>query len=257
MLSPIVVLLPLETRRICAPIESVSNWVLTLYFNGFLALCIYRIFRNTRVETKTCLLCLFFTMLVPVVVLRLLQELPPWTVLCVWCNVRNDWVLRYYGMFFGCGIHEELSKAAILFWLVKRADKLLFPKTVAFYGLIAGLGFGIMEGVFDLLTTPYLQRIAAFSDHGWQIIDGLLRHASWTSIAGYFIAFAALYPKRQYSLWAAAILVPALMHAITNMTNEVTDWGVSVLCMVLLMTLTYWANRMRIQSSLPTPNLIT
>ena len=39
-------------------------------------------------------------------------------------------------------------------------------------------------------------------------------HAVWCGIAGYFIAFANLYPKYRLSLYFLAIAVPATLHGI-------------------------------------------
>ena len=250
VLSPIVALVPLGTI-IFATNALVVSWVFYLYFNVLQALLIYRIFQNTRVETKTWLLCLFFTELVPPWFLLRLQELPPWNFFYA-LNWESDVNIfqQFYGCFLGVGISEELCKAAILFWLVKRAGKLLIPQSAAFYGLIAGLGFGIAELVHKLMITAPLHRIADFAQYGYFAINGMFSHAIWTSIAGYFISFAALYPKRKYSLWTVAILVPALLHTISNMTHELINRGVSLLCLALLMTLTYLANRVKISPTL-------
>jgi len=123
VLSPMLALAPPITFL---PDEWVRHGLLFLLINGLWGLLFYLIFQKPQVNIKACLLCFFFTGLVPMFVVGLLGGVYPWTILYAWCFGKNA-VLRSIGMFFGVGINEELSKAAILFWLVKRSDKRLAP----------------------------------------------------------------------------------------------------------------------------------
>jgi RsiW-degrading membrane proteinase PrsW (M82 family) len=55
-------------------------------------------------------------------------------------------------------------------------------------------------------------------------------HAIWAGIAGYFIAFAALYPKYRISLFFLAIFIPALIHGL----YDTLGWSLLGLFLTLL-----------------------
>jgi RsiW-degrading membrane proteinase PrsW (M82 family) len=55
-------------------------------------------------------------------------------------------------------------------------------------------------------------------------------HAVWAGIAGYFIAFANLYPKYRRSLYFLAIIVPATIHGL----YDTLGWTLLGLLLTLL-----------------------
>jgi RsiW-degrading membrane proteinase PrsW (M82 family) len=79
-----------------------------------------------------------------------------------------------------------------------------------FYGLMAGLGFGIYEGInyqtsynfrFAIDAAGYRDRATYAAEY---YLLNLIRlttlpflHAIWTGMAGYFIGFAAQFPRRK------------------------------------------------------------
>src|SRR5690606_35234727 len=144
-----------------------------------------------------CFVCFFFTGIIALTVLLSLQLLPPWDSL--YGLVESDhFLVRVMGMFLAVGLHEELCKAAILFWLVRRPGSTLIPQTVVFYGMISGLGFGIYEGVAyqRSLNREQVIDIAYFLNVA-RLTSLPFLHAMWTGIAGYFISFAALIPPKR------------------------------------------------------------
>ena len=151
------------------------------------------------------------------------------------------------------GIHEELCKAAILFWLVLRPGIILMPQTMVLYGVMSGLGFGIYEGVNYQQTVNRAQGVdlAYFMDVA-RLTSLPFLHAIWTGIAGYFISFATIFPKKRYGLWAVGIAIPALLHAIYNtMGWSLPGLAAAFLGVVLLMM--YLTNCVRMQQSLSKP----
>ena len=212
-------------------------WAVALYFSALWAMFFYYLFRTKQVELKYCFLCFFFTGIVSITVLLLLQRIPPWSVLYAMAQ-STALPSRLLGMLLGVGVHEELCKAAVLLWLVKRPNKYLIPQTVVFYGMISGLGFGIYEGVAYQQTVNREQGVdMAYLLNIARLTSLPFLHAIWTGLAGYFISFAALYPRRRYGLWLLAIGVPAAFHA----TYNTFGWGLlglgsALLSVVLLMT---------------------
>ncbi len=227
-------------------------WALALYFSSLWALFFYYLFKTDQVEPKLCVCCFFFTGIVSIAVLLMIQQIPPWIFLY---GLAESQVLpiRFPGMLFGVGLHEELCKSAILFWLVRRPGKLLIPQTVVFYGMMSGLGFGIYEGVHYQLNFNRSQGIDdAYFLNIARLTSLPFLHAVWTGMAGYFISFAALYPKKRYGLWVLAVAVPTIFHA----TYNTFGWGLiglgSGFLSIIILT-TYLANAVQMQQQLATP----
>lgn len=235
-----------------APGNWASYWLIALYFSGLWSLFFYYLFRTPQIENKICALCYFFTGIVSVAGLLIIQAAPPWTLLYQMAK-SGDVFPRFVGMLLGVGINEELCKAAILFWLVKRPGKLMIPQSVVFYGMMSGLGFGIYEGVdYQRNINRAMEIDTAYFLNMLRLTSLPFLHAIWTGIAGYFISFAALYPRRQYGLWIVAIGIPALFHAIYNTFGwTLIGFGGAMLSVILLMT--YLANCVRMQKSLVQP----
>ena len=144
-----------------------------------------------------------------------LYQIPPLSWLYVMAR-SNGVLLQLMGMIFGVGIPEELCKMAVLLFLVTRGDKLT-PQSMLFYGLMAGLGFGIYEGVGYQMGRNW----AVSGGSPVYYLSNLIRltslpflHAIWTGMAGYFIGFAWLYPTRKIGLLIVAIGIPAILHGL-------------------------------------------
>ena len=235
-----------------APGNWAGYWLIALYFSGLWSLFFYYLFRTPQIENKICVLCFFFTGIVSVAGLLIIQAVPPWTILYQMAKSVEVFP-RFVGMLLGVGINEELCKAAVLFWLVKRPGKLMIPQSVVFYGMMSGLGFGIYEGVdYQRNINRAMEIDTAYFLNMLRLTSLPFLHAIWTGIAGYFISFAALYPRRQYGLWIVAVAIPALFHAIYN-TFGWTLVGFSSAMLSVILLMTYLANCVRMQKSLVQP----
>ena len=162
----------------------------------------------------------------------------------------NALLIRFAGMFLGVGIHEELCKAAVIFWLARRPNKYLIPQTLVFYGMMSGLGFGIYEGVGYQQTFNREQGVdMAYLLNIARLTSLPFLHAIWTGLAAYFISFAALYKRKQFGLWVLAIGIPAFFHAIYNTFGwGFIGLGTALLSVVLLMI--YLSNCVQMQKNL-------
>jgi RsiW-degrading membrane proteinase PrsW (M82 family) len=213
-----------------------AYWMIALYFSGLWSVFFYQCFKTPQVQRWTCLVCFFFTGCVSIPPLLLIQEIAPWIHLYAMAGSGNL-IDRAVGMFLAVGPNEEICKAAILFWLVSRPGIFLIPQTMVFYGMMSGLGFGIYEGVHYQQGVNRSQGVdMAYLLNVARLTSLPFLHAIWTGLAGYFIAFAALYPNRRYGLWIVAIALPAVLHA----SYDTFGWsllgiGSAFLSVVLLM----------------------
>lgn len=224
---------------------SMAYWAIALYFSSLWALFFYYLFKTPQVKAPICFLCFFFTGIISIAVLLVLHQIPPWSLLYPMADSGN-FLTRAMGMFFAVGINEEICKAAIIFWVVRRPGAALMPQTVVFYGMISGLGFGIYEGVSYQQTINREQGVdAAYFLNIARLTSLPFLHAIWTGIAAYFIAFSALVPKKKYGLWILAIITPATLHATYNTFGwSILGLGAGLLGVILLMTYLSNCNQM-------------
>ena len=202
-------------------------WAMALYFSVLWALFFYYVFPTPQARFSIASLCFFATGLVSIGVLLHLYRIWPLSALFRWIHPSHDFLTQWMGFVLGVGVPEELCKAAILFVVVRRFAPLP-PQAMLFYGLMAGLGFGIYEGITYQTTHNF--RFAIDASNRSQAVFAaeyyllnLIRlttlpflHAIWTGMAGYFIGFAAQFPERKRGLLLVAIGVPAFLHGSYN-----------------------------------------
>lgn len=117
------------------------------------------------------------------------------------------------GYILGVGLTEEFTKMVPLIILQHRSREPMLPQTMVYYGLIAGIAFGVFEGV------QYQTTINIHADYTTAFLLNIARltslpfiHAIWCGIAGYFLGMAGLYPRYRHALWFLALIVPATLH---------------------------------------------
>lgn len=196
-----------------------AYWAMALYFSAWWGLLFFHLFPARQIEFSICFACFFGTGVVSIGLLLPLYHVPPLSWFYALAQSRQL-LPQIGGMICGVGIPEELCKMAVLFFLVRRGEKLT-PQSMLFYGLMSGLGFGIYEGVGYQMG----RNVTASGGYlGPYYLSNLIRltslpflHAIWTGMAGYFIGFAWLYPSRKIGLLIVAIGLPGLLHAVYDM----------------------------------------
>lgn len=213
-------------------IPFLTFYAIALYFSVIWGLFFYYLFKTNQVKTSSTIL-IFFLSQVFVFVLFYLVRLPSWPIISFFYSLTEStiWLARLVGYTFGVGFCEELVKAIPLFIILSRAKEPMIPQTMVFYGLISGIAFGVFEGV-QYQTTINTQ--LGYSDAFFMNISRLTSlpflHAIWAGTAGYFIAFAGLYPKYRISLFFLAIFIPAVIHGM----YDTLGWSLMGLFLTLL-----------------------
>ena len=106
---------------------------------------------------------------------------------------------------------EEFGKMVPLLIINRKSKEPLYPRTLVFYGLMSGIAFGVFEGVqYQVTFNTQLDYTSAFYSNIARLTSLPFLHAIWCAIAGYFVAFANLYPKYRRSLYFLALAIPAL-----------------------------------------------
>lgn len=100
---------------------------------------------------------------------------------------------------------------------------------MVFYGLMAGISFGVFEGVQYQMTVNAEQTYDVLFFLNIARLTSLpFLHACWCGIAGYFLSFA---PKYRRGLYVLAISIPAIVH---GLYDSFADLGAISLVMVFL-----------------------
>jgi RsiW-degrading membrane proteinase PrsW (M82 family) len=223
-------------------------WIIAAYVSVLWSLLFYSLFSTPQTEVRACLACFGVSAAGSVVLTRGIMQLPPWS--AIYPFIESGSLLRQVIGWLGVGINEELSKAAILFYLVRRPGSILAPQTVVLYGLLCGLGFGIHEAVIYQTGSNRSAPLDVFYFLNFIRLTSLpFLHAIWTGIAGYFIAFAALNRRRQIPLWVLAIAIPAVLHALYDV-SAMTIPGIVVAVVSVGLLSVYLASAGRMQKAL-------
>ncbi len=215
-----------------------AYWAIAFYFSALWAVFFYNVFPAPRITMQNCLICFFGTGLVAISLLLVAYRLPPLSWLITWTDSR-DFIVRWLGYVLAVGVPEETCKVLVLFFISRKEDPHQ-PHTLLFYGLMAGLGFGIYEGVNYQMG----RNISYSSGLGEYYLLNILRlttlpflHAIWTGIAAYFIGFALQYPQRKAGLLIVAIGLPALLHGTYDAVRSTLISLLLALFSVLALTL--------------------
>lgn len=156
--------------------------------------------------------------------------------------------MRFVGFFCCAGLPEEICKAAVIFWLVRRPGLVLKPQDVVLYGLLSGFGFGIHEGLgYQLGVNREMNDVdATYVLNVLRLTSLPFLHACWCGIASYFIAYAAISPMSRYGLWMLGILIPAGIHsAYDAFSGSIFGFAAAVIGVLLMMTYLSESKNMR------------
>lgn len=197
-------------------IPFITFYTIALYFSVIWGLFFYYFFKTAQVRTSTTVL-FFFLLQVIVFVLWDILGLPKWPVINFFYALteHNFWPARLIGYILGVGVCEEVVKALPLIFLILKAREPYIPQSLVFYGLMSGIAFGVFEGVqYQMTINSTLDYSSAFFMNIARLTSLPFLHAIWSGIAGYFIAFANLYPRYRISLYFLAIFVPACIHGL-------------------------------------------
>jgi protease PrsW len=207
-------------------------YAIALYFSVIWGLFFYYFFKTSQVKVQSTVL-IFFMLQIMVFVLWDLLQLPSWPVISYFYALteNSSWLFRLVGFVFGVGLCEEAIKAIPLIIVIKRAKEPLIPQTLVFYGLMSGIAFGVFEGVqYQMTVNAQLDYSSAFFMNIARLTSLPFLHAIWAGIAGYFFAFANLYPKYRISLYVLAISIPAVIHGLYDLLG----WSLPGLLLTLL-----------------------
>jgi RsiW-degrading membrane proteinase PrsW (M82 family) len=210
----------------------ITFYVISLYFSIIWGLFFFYFFKTPQINTKATI-ALFFILQAVVFVIWDILSLPNWPgINLLYSLTESNFILfRLIGFIFGVGFLEEAVKAIPLLWILSRAKEPYIPQSLVFYGLMSGIAFGVFEGVqYQMTINSQLDYASAFFMNVARLTSLPFLHAVWAGMAGYFIAFANLYPKYRLSLYFLAIAVPAVIHGL----YDTLGWSIPGLLLTLM-----------------------
>jgi RsiW-degrading membrane proteinase PrsW (M82 family) len=226
-------------------------------------------FRNGRHSIRLGLAAFLSTSLLGVLLISVLQGLPPMSWLHAWLGSGISFVPMLAGFTFGVSLPQELGKAAILAVLLRSFGHVKEPEDGMFHGLMAGLGFGIYEAViYGEWVSPRnaghmlpeagaltLSLYAAFVANVVRMVSLSLLHAVWTAIAGYFIGLSFVAQKKPAAILLIGFSVPILLHGLysTFLASGLGFFAFLVATLSLLLFLSYRQNAGRILAEIRKP----
>lgn len=186
-------------------------YAIALYFSLIWGVFFFYIFKTPQVKTKQTVILFFLTQVAAFFLVNL-QTFPIISSLYGFTN-SSSVIFRFIGFTLGVGVLEESIKALPLLFILRKADQPLIPQTMVYYGLMSGIGFGVLEGVqYQTTVNTELDYSLAFFMNIARLTSLPFLHAIWAGIAGYFLSFSFLYPLFRKGFWVLAILIPAVLH---------------------------------------------
>ena len=238
LLLALVGLVPLAMLGLIGWLANIFPFVVfytvSLYFATVWGLFFFYFFQTHQVKTKTVIGLFFISQLAVFTIFGILAIINPFYAL----GESGGFVTRLLFFIFAVGVTEELTKAIPVWIIAGRSKEPLIPQTLVFYGLISGLAFGVFEGVeYQMTVNAELDYTSSFFLNIARLTSLPFLHAIWCGIAGYFSAFAMLYPKYRRSLYFLAIAIPALLHGLYDtFGGGIIGVLISFIGVVLLMT---------------------
>lgn len=188
-------------------------YAVSLYFATIWGLFFAYFFRTRQISKSKAVSTFFLTQLGVFIIFSGLNELN-----FFYAFTSAPFPLSILGYILGIGLTEEFAKMIPLLVLERRAREPQLPQTMVFYGLMAGIAFGVFEGV------QYQTSINIRADYTTAFVLNIARltslpflHAVWAGICGYFVGMAGLYPQYRKSLYVLALAVPATLHGLYDL----------------------------------------
>ncbi len=224
-------------------------YTVSLYFACLWGLLFYYLFKTAQVSVLSTLTVFFLTQIFIFFTWNILgiPYLNPF-----YLFINSGFPLNFLGYIFGVGLTEEVAKLLPLLFICHKSKEPIIPQTSVYYGLMSGIAFGVFEGVqYQLNVNITFDYTGAFFLNVLRLTSLPFLHAIWCGIAGYFIAFAKLYPKYRKSLYFLAIFVPAFIHGVYDtLCHYSTCLAILVTLIAVILLMTYLKQGVNYQSKL-------
>lgn len=212
-------------------------------------------FKTERQSLRLGVAVFFATAIFGVLLVSILQEVPPLSWLYGVLTPDRPFVVRIVAFVCGVGLLEEVGKGLILLLLARALGGLENTSDGVFYGLMSGLGFGVWEAIAytEFVNTRQATTLtfgtgsitvglyAYFVASVVRIVSLPLLHAIWTAIVGYFIGLSFAVKKKTNAVLLIGFLIAATLHGLYDVFLTTPGAGVLALAIAALSLLLFLA----------------
>ena len=221
-----IVLIPVLALKLSAN-PTISYIIYGIYFALIWAVILYKLIGTIQTNIKTAISISLLT--IPTIsLIYLFHETSLWTI------IKNNMyssnlILSFFSMLLGVAIIEELIKQIFVYNVIYRNRNVTLPRTAIFYGMIAGLSFGILEGYeYQLTVNKTLDIDNNYFLNIIRLTSLPFFHAIWAGIGAYFASLSFIELKFKYSFRIMGLIIPSILHTFYNIF-ELNLFGISVI----------------------------
>ena len=209
-------------------IPVLSYTIYGIYFASIWGLILYKILGTKQTDLKVVFTISITTILTSFFSIELFHQTSIW-ILFEKFIYSNNIISKFLAMLFGVAILEELLKQMFVYATIIRDKKVILPRTAILYGMIAGMSFGIFEGIeYQMNLNKSFSIDVNYFTNIIRITSLPFFHAIWAGIGAYFISLSFIEVKYKYSFRIMGLLIPVLLHALYN-TFGLNVFGISVI----------------------------
>ena len=209
----------------------ISYTIYGLYFASIWGLILYKFIATKQTDLKTAMLICLATAVTTFFVINIFHSTSIWKEQIAPNLHSKNLISSFICMFFGVAIIEELLKQIYVYFFIVQNKSVTYPRSAIFYGMVAGLAFGIYEGVEYQMT--FNKTLDANNNYFYNIIRLTslpFFHAIWAGIGGYFVSLSFIQLKYKYSFRITGLLLPAILHTFYNLIG-LNIFGIS--CIII------------------------
>ena len=209
-----------------------------LYFSSIWCLILYKIIATKQTDLKIILMISITTILASIFSIEFFHQTSIWSVFAK-LIYSNNIILKFFAMLFGVAILEEALKQVFVYVTIIRDKKVILPRTAILYGMIAGLSFGIFEGIeYQMNLNKSFSVDVNYFTNIIRITSLPFFHAIWAGIGAYFISLSFIELKYKYSFRIMGLFIPALLHALCN-TFGLNVFGIAIIILSSILLTVY------------------
>ncbi|MDC1505828.1 PrsW family glutamic-type intramembrane protease [Winogradskyella sp.] len=232
-----IVLIPVLTL-FTSGIPMLSYSIYGVYFASIWVLILYKIIATKQTDLKIILTISITTILASIFSLELFHQTSIWSVFEK-LIYSNNIISKFFAMLFGVAILEETLKQLFVYVTIIRVKKVILPRTAILYGMIAGLSFGIFEGIeYQMNLNKSFSVDVNYFTNIIRITSLPFFHAIWAGIGAYFISLSFIELKYKYSFRIMGLFIPALLHALYN-TFGLNVFGIAIIILSSILLTVY------------------
>ena len=219
-------------------VPMLSYSIYGLYFASIWGLILYKIIATKQTDLKIILIISITTILSSIFSIELFHQTSIWSVFSK-LIYSNNIILKFLAMLFGVAILEEALKQVFVYVTIIRDKKVILPRTTILYGMIAGLSFGIFEGIeYQMNLNKSFSVDVNYFTNIIRITSLPFFHAIWAGIGAYFISLSFIELKYKYSFRIMGLFIPALLHALYN-TFGLNVFGIAIIILSSILLTVY------------------